>query len=188
MARAGATAQETQARNNASRQGRGLPPRTTNSVAARNCCRTAVRSFFDLAVDEGYLGKSPLDGTRQKALKNEPKNESPRFAIGPQQLDELLTEACSGGDDPVLDFVLLWSMAEMACRRESLLNLRVGDLLHHNQSVRLVEKNDHPDGQPVTAELLETLTALAQSRGSVAPDAPVCNPGCTVSVGGLVAL
>lgn len=77
-------------------------------------------------------------------LKNEPKNESPRFAIEPHQLDELLTEACSGGDDPVLDFVLLWSMAEMACRRESLLNLRVSDRLHHNQSVRLCEKNDHP--------------------------------------------
>lgn len=168
----GVAAQRTQAAHNASRSERGLPPLTTNGAAARNSCRSALRALFNVAVADGVLTSNPMN-SGVTGLGHEPKPRNNRAAITPEQLDEVLSAAAAGGDDPVLDFLLLWTMAEAACRREALLNLQVGDLLGGRQSLRLVEKGDDPAEQPITAELLNTLRAFATSRGSTQPGDPV---------------
>ena len=168
----GVAAQRTQDKHNLTRADGGLPPKTTNGAAARNSCRSALRALFNVAVADGLLASNPMNAG-VTGLGHEPKPRNNRAAISPEQLDEVLDAATNGGDDPVLDFLLLWTMAEAACRREALLNLRLGDLLNERQSLRLVEKGDDPAEQPVTAELLTTLRAFATSRGSVRPNDPV---------------
>ena len=168
----GVTAQRTQDGHNTTRTKQGLPPLTTNGAAARNSCRSALRALFNVAVADGVLNSNPMN-SGVTGLGHEPKPGNNRAAITPEQLDEVLDAAATGGDDPVLDFLLLWTMAEAACRREALLNLQVGDLLAGRQSLRLVEKGDDPAEQPVTAELLNTLRAFATSRGSTQPGDPV---------------
>ena len=161
VAEAGQKAQASARQRNASRVARGAPARVTRSVGARNTCVTALRVVFSRAMDEGLIERDP-----SARLKHETKPASPRHAITLEQFDEVLEVVATGGDDPELDFMIVWMLAETACRREAVLNLTMDGLRDTAQAIELHEKNDQPRIQPVTIELLTALRVFAVARGS----------------------
>lgn len=154
-------AQATARERNQSRAQRGAPVVTRRSVGAHNTCVTALRAIFGRAKDDDLIERDP-----SVRLRHLPKQSSPRHAITPEQLQELLASANTGGNDPELDHLIVWALAETACRREAILNLTVNGLRDREQAVVLIEKGDHVRLQPVTLPLLTALHAFAASRGA----------------------
>jgi integrase len=155
-------AQATARKRNGNRAKRGAPMVTRRSVGAHNTCVTALRAIFSRAKDDNLIERDP-----SARLRHLPKQPSPRHAITPEQLQELLEAAHTGGNDRELDHLIVWMLSETACRREAVLNLTVGGLRDREQAVVLVEKGDHVRLHPVTRPLLDALTLLAKDRGAV---------------------
>lgn len=78
--------------------------------------------------------------------------------------------ATTGGDDPVLDGLILRTGYETGARQEGILNLRQKDVNRDRQTVTLDEKFGKRREQPVTIELLEELLTFAHERGARDPE------------------
>lgn len=128
----------------------------------------AVSAIVRHAMAKGFITENPLyDITRL------PLSESDRHGLTPEQVDAIMFVALNGGNDPVLDYLLLWSMLETACRVGGLLKLRVRDIDVNRQFIRFHEKSGKSRKQPVTRPLAEALLLIASERGSIDADDPV---------------
>ena len=137
-------------------------------VSAQESCVSALRRFFKLALEDGYVTRNPMEGVEKPS-----RLPSRRRAFSDEEVAELYAVTTNGGDDPVLDTLLLRFHLETGARRGGALSLRLRDLDHARQCLRLREKNYCERWQPVSKTLLDALTAHAKCRGAVEEDDPV---------------
>ncbi|MDG4795571.1 site-specific integrase [Micromonospora sp. WMMD1082] len=126
----------------------------------------AARAFYNRAIADGYLtaGDSPAHRIRKpRRLPNT------RRALTPDELSDINSAARSGGNDIILDALLLRLHTETACRRGGALALRLIDLDTEHALIRLSEKGGTQRWQPITPMLASRLSDHAQARGAAAP-------------------
>lgn len=139
---------------------------------------TGARSH-DLAIDAisavlGYaMRKKYISSNCAIGVKREGKQAGTRFALSRAQIEEIMNAAKSGGNDPVLDYLLLWTLSETAARKSGLIHTQLGDLYVEQNLLRLYEKGNRVRMQPITTNLANALKAFATSRGSVNPSDPL---------------
>jgi integrase len=149
---------------NTARTGARKRRNSRGGVSAEENCVAAVRAFFRCAVEDGYLEVNPA------AAVDKPRRlPSPRRALTAQEYAELDAVTRSGGDDPVLDTLLLRFHSETGARRGGALSLTLADLDESACQVRLHEKGGTSRWQPVSATLLAALTQHAAVRGATQP-------------------
>jgi integrase/recombinase XerC len=139
-----------------------------NSRGGSGTGRTAIaalRCFFQIAFTDGLIPSNP--GVMVKQIRR-PKSPS-RRALTVKELKELDEVTRSGGDDPMLDALLVRFHLETAARRGGGLALRVCDLDDNGQSVLLREKGGTETWQPISRSLLLALRIHATERGAESP-------------------
>ena len=149
---------------NAKRMAKGFTPISGNGTIGYNRCLSALAVFFEHAKEQHYITINPM---HQVTYVRETAAKSRRLT--PDEVDELLRVAISGGTDPELDHLFIWTLMETAGRVGGMLNLQLQDLQVKRQMVTLYEKGGVYREQPVTAELAQTLWNFATSRGATQP-------------------
>lgn len=145
---------------NAKRAKKGLPPKVTHGQGGQEMCVCALRHLFGRAVDDELLSTNPA-----ARLEKGERSESKRRALTLSEMEDLFDEAVNGGDDPALDFAICWTLLETAGRKTGLLESTVGSILAERQTMRLLEKGNRVREQPISAELIDYLLAMAADRG-----------------------
>lgn len=146
----------------------GKKVKERNGAQSYNHALEAISAIVRYSMAKGFITENPLhDITRL------PLSESDRHGLTPEQVDAIMYVALNGGNDPVLDYILLWTMLETACRVGGLLKLRVRDIDATRLFVRFHEKNGKSRKQPVTQALADALLQIAVERGSMNADDPV---------------
>ena len=127
--------------------------------------RNFLSALYNLAIEDRATGV-----TRNVALKMNryPRPEVQKRSYEPGRLEELWSALyTSGSNDVELDELIVWFMLETGARRGALIQIRLGDLLVSAGRVRLHEKRNKVDEQPVSPALMAALLAMALSRGDV---------------------
>jgi len=150
---------------NATRVNAVVRANSRHGVSAQENCVGALRAFFRVAVEDGYITKNPTEG-----IEKPRRLPSRRRFFSDEEVAEIYDVTMNGGDDPALDTLLLRFHLETGARRGGALGLRIRDLDESRQCVRLREKNYTERWQPVSRTLLEALTAHAECRGGQRPD------------------
>jgi integrase len=146
---------------NKSRELRGLPLKEFTGANRYNACLDAISVVFNKAVEQELIPANRTHSIPRKEIDS-PK----RHGLTKNQVEELLETALSGGNDPILDHLILWTQLETAARMGGILKLQLRDLDTQRQSITLVEKRSKKREQPVTKELMESLIRFAKSRGA----------------------
>jgi len=146
---------------NKSRELRGLPLKEFTGANRYNACLDAISVVFNKAVEQELIPANRTHSIPRKEIDS-PK----RHGLTKNQVEELLETALSGGNDPILDHLILWTQLETAARMGGILKLQMRDLDTQRQSITLVEKRSKKREQPVTKELMESLIRFAKSRGA----------------------
>ena len=146
---------------NKSRELRGLPLKEFTGANRYNACLDAISVVFNKAVEQELIPANRTHSIPRKEIDS-PK----RHGLTKSQVEELLETALSGGNDPILDHLILWTQLETAARMGGILKLQMRDLDTQRQSITLVEKRSKKREQPVTKELMESLIRFAKSRGA----------------------
>jgi len=146
---------------NKSRELRGLPLKEFTGANRYNACLDAISVVFNKAVEQELIPANRTHNIPRKEIDS-PK----RHGLTKIQVEELLETALSGGNDPILDHLILWTQLETAARMGGILKLQMRDLDTQRQSITLVEKRSKKREQPVTKELMESLIRFAKSRGA----------------------
>lgn len=103
-----------------------------------------------------------------------------RRALTADELAQIEAAARTGGNDVILDALILWLHTETACRRGGALGLRLVDLDVHNGLVRLAEKAALACKPNVNWQLV-ALTVLSDTRrrpGKRSGSGPHCIQRC----------
>jgi integrase len=145
---------------NRKRAAKGRSAKPDHGKGAAETAIRAARWMFERARLCGYVSSNPAAD-----LKVPRRNPSKRRALVGDELDEFFDTVAAGGDDPDLDVMLTWFHFETGARRDGALNLTCGDLHDSRQMVRLHEKFKTNRDQPVSADLIAALRALAIERG-----------------------
>ena len=133
--------------------------------SAQENCVGALRAFFARAVMDNLIDKNPaMDVKKPRRLP------SPRRALTAKEFQALDNVTRSGGNDPLLDTLLLRFHAETGARRGGAIALRLKDLDAHNLTVRLHEKGETSRWQPVSPTLFQALLHHSQARGATERD------------------
>lgn len=138
---------------------------TRGGTSARENCVGALRAFFRLAVEDGLIETNPAEQVTKPR-----RPASRRRGFTDEELHQLFDVTRTGGDDPVLDSLLLRFHLETGARRGGALALRRRDLDAVRQCVRLREKNNTERWQPISKTLLDALIDHADHRGAVGED------------------
>lgn len=133
--------------------------------SAEENCVAALRAFFRFAVDDGLLAANPAAAVPKPA-----RVPSQRRALTPKEFAELDQVTRSGGNDPILDTLLLRFHSETGARRGGALALRLRDLDEERLCVLLHEKFGKSRWQPVSPTLFRHLRDHAAARGASDPD------------------
>jgi len=126
----------------------------------------AARALYNRAIADGLIepGASPAHQVaKPRRLPNT------RRALTADELAQINEAAHSGGNDVVLDALILRLHTETACRRGGALGLRLADLDVRNGQVLLTEKGGTQRWQPITLDLAQRLAEHARARGAVLP-------------------
>ncbi|MGC4834845.1 tyrosine-type recombinase/integrase [Micromonospora vinacea] len=126
----------------------------------------AARAFYNRAIADGYLTVVDSPAHRVRKPRRLPNT---RRALTPDELSDINAAARSGGNDIVLDALILRLHTETACRRSGALALRLIDLDSDHALIRLSEKGGTQRWQPITPMLASRLNDHARARGAVAP-------------------
>jgi integrase/recombinase XerC len=141
------------------RNGRGGTSAEENYVAA-------IRCLYKFAVADKVL----TDAENAAARVSKPKRAaSNRGALPDERLQQLNQCACTTGNDPALDSLLLRFHTETACRRGGALGVRRCDLDVQQCVVLLREKGFTSRWQPVSPTLMAALLAHWDERGDGDP-------------------
>jgi site-specific recombinase XerC len=125
-----------------------------------------VRAIRALYTREYKKAGLPVEQSPAHQVDIPSRRPNARRALTRPELALAFEVASSGGDDPVLDTLILRTGYETAARQEGLINLRLMDLNRTRQTVMLDEKFGKKREQPVTLELLDALEAFARERGA----------------------
>ena len=159
---------KTHAQNAKQRALKGLPVKDATGHHAYNRALDTISTVVKYALKNGAISNSPIAD-----IKRKPISESDRHGLSEIQVEEILRVALSGGNDPELDYIMLWTILETACRSGGLIKLQIQDLDNSALMVRFHEKSGKSRKQPVSQSLMDSLFQLAQSRGSLEPTDPV---------------
>jgi integrase len=146
---------------NTSRAERGQPLKEFTGANRYNACLDAISVVFNKAIEQELISINRTHSILRKEVDT-PK----RHGLTRIQVEELLEAALSGGNDPILDHLILWTQLETAARMGGILKLQMRDIDTQRQSITLVEKRSKKREQPVTKELMESLIRFAKSRGA----------------------
>jgi site-specific recombinase XerD len=124
----------------------------------------AARAFFNRAIADRLIAAEDSPAHQVAKPRRLP---STRRALTPGELEAINDVARSGGNDAVLDTLLLRLHTETACRRGGALGLRLMDLDKDRGLIRLREKGETLRWQPITLELADHLADHARRRGAV---------------------
>ena len=150
---------------NAVRSAQGRATFAHNGRSAVEHFRGAASHVYTMAIEDGIPGVRTNIALKM-TLKPRPKAAARSYSEA--QLDELWQAIfTSGGNDPELDMLIIWTLLETGSRRGGPIGLKVGDLMFAANRMRLHEKNDKVDEQPVSPQLLATLLGHAIRRGGV---------------------
>ena len=152
-------------RRNEKRRKKGLPEFEVDGSSAFKSRLTAFAAAFSYAVKNGQLDRNPVT----PLFDDSQRLASFRYALSPAEVDELMQVAQNGGDDPVLDHLILWTLLETACRAGGLMKMQLQDIDVDQQLLTLSEKRSKSRYQPVTRELAQALVDFAKSRGATLP-------------------
>jgi integrase/recombinase XerC len=125
----------------------------------------AMRSVFRQAKQDGHIEVDPSAGVPKPR-----RNPSVRRALSTEELRQIWEVVSSGGDDPLLDALLVRFFVETGARRDGALALRLQDFLIDTQEIRLREKGGTERWQPISKSLLDALLAHATERGATDDD------------------
>lgn len=128
----------------------------------------AARFFFNRVVEAGFRPDNPA-----ARLRTPRRRRNARRHLEADELSEIWRVCLSGGDDPLLDSLLMRTALETGARLQGLVNLRVRDVDDTALRMLLREKFDKQRWVPLTRELALALLAFAAHRGSTAADHPV---------------
>jgi integrase len=137
-------------------------------VSAQENCVAALRTFFALAVSDKLITSNPASDVSKPG-----RLASNRRAFSDRELDELFTVTANGGNDPVLDTLLLRFHLETGARRGGAIALTRDGIDTQSQCVQLKEKGDTVRWQPISKTLLDALMAHIDTRGTGGPMEPV---------------
>lgn len=156
---------------------KGFTPKPTNGKGGQENAVTAYRHLFGQLVNDELWDRNPAE-----KVKKPKRNDTVRRGLDDNEISSYFDAVVSGGDDPELDFHLAWFHIESGARRGGAVALTMGDLKRTTQMIRLHEKGDRHDDQPVSAELIDALTALAIARGGARcdPASPDYDPAAPV--------
>ena len=143
----------------------GKPIKIRDGAQTYNHSLCAFSVVLTYAVEKGYIKQTPLRKVKRRELM--PSN---RRGL---TVEQIMDTALNGGNDPVLDYLLLWTMLETASRVGGLLRLRVGDVDVKNQYIVFHEKGSKNHKHPITRALASALLQLAAERGSTKPSDPI---------------
>jgi integrase len=147
------------------RAARGLPPSTHDGRLAAEHVHTVLSAVMARAMDDESTRVTRNVVARSKKVRR-PKTKPRAYTI--EQLEELWEVLFTGGgNDPELDMLLVWLGLEAGARRGGGINLRVGHLNWRAQTLRMHEKGNEHDDQPVSMELIVALLGHALERGDV---------------------
>jgi hypothetical protein len=90
---------------NATRIAKGLTPREFTGGRSHNLALDAVSVIMSYAVSKKYIPDNPVKGV-QRAKKTAGKRRGLAYA----QVKEIMHVALNGGNDPILDYILLWCL------------------------------------------------------------------------------
>ena len=147
---------------------RGLSAPVSTGARSHDLAIDAVSAVLGQALRKKYITSNCAIG-----VKREGKQAGTRFALSRNQIEEIMNAAKSGGNDPVLDYLLLWTLSETAARKSGLIHAQLGDLFAEQKLLRLYEKGNRVRMQPITANLADALKMFAAYRGSVNPSDPL---------------
>lgn len=153
-------------RDNRKRATKGLAAKPTHGKGGRENAVTAYRHLVARLVDDELWTTNPA-----QKVKKPRRDDTVRRALHDDEIGPFFDAVVSGGDDPDLDFHLAWFHMESGARREGGYQLTMGDLKRATQMIRLHEKEETNADQPVSAELIDALTAFAIGRAG-----PACDP------------
>jgi integrase len=151
------------AKRNEKRRQKGMSEFDWDGSAAFKSRLTAFAAAFGYVTESGLLEKNPVT----PLFEDTEPLASFRYALSPNEVDELMQVAQNGGDDPVLDHLILWTLLETACRAGGVIKLQLKDIDVDQQLLVLTEKRSKSRYQPVTKELAQALVDLAKSRGAL---------------------
>lgn len=160
----------TQKKLNATRIAKNLTPREFTGGRSHNLALEAVSVIMMYAVSKKCIPDNPVKGIQRTT-----KTASNRRGLTYNQVEEIMNAALNGGNDPILDYILLWTLLETAARIGGLIKLQFGDIqMEEGHCVlNLHEKRDTQRLQPITRQLHDALVELAISRGSSKSTDPV---------------
>ena len=144
----------------------GAPKRSGRGAEANFIA--AARRFFQIAVEDRLLAVNPARSVPMPR-RAQPSSRS----LTPPQLESLWSVVVSGGNDPALDGLLVWTHLETGARRGGLLDLYVRDLKQEQCAIELHEKGKHGKEDrvlPISRELMTALLAHARERGPGGPN------------------
>ena len=127
----------------------------------------AVRAVYKR---EYRKAERPVESSPVHRVDIPSRKASHRRPLARHELTRAFDVALSGGDDPLLDGLLLRTGYESGARQEGLVNLRLMDLDRQRQTATLDEKYGKKREQPITRELLDELVRFAHERGAIDPE------------------
>ena len=157
-------AKKTHAINAKCRKAKGLTIKEETGHHAYNRALDTLATIVSYGLKKGVLTNSPLSDIKRKAI-----SESDRHGLTPDQVEEILSIALKGGSDPELEYLILWTIIETACRSGGLIKLQLQDLDSKELMIRFHEKGGKSRKQPVSKALMQSIISLAKSRGVKSP-------------------
>lgn len=151
----------------------GSARRRANSRHGRHAgegCIRAMRLLYRLAIADGVVSSAVNPAAAVPLPRRLPNL---RRALTTGELAAIYDVAYSGGNDVVLDDLLLRLHLETACRRGGALALTLDDLDTTLCSVQLWEKGGTVRMQPISRTLCAALLGHAACRGAAAPSDPL---------------
>lgn len=126
----------------------------------------ALRCVYRLAVQDGLIRKEHNPAAKAPLPR---RKRSTRRGLSSEEIADINDAVLAGGNDLVLDSLLLRLHLETACRRGGALNLRVQDLDTTYCRILLREKGGTLRWQPVSPTLAAALADHAAQRGAHQP-------------------
>lgn len=111
-----------------------------------------------------------LDVNVGRFVKFRVRPESTRRPLTTTELETLLRVCHTTGNDPALDFLIVWFLRETACRRRALITLTLGAIDVSIDAVVLHEKNGRRPRIPISTDLRAAIEQHAHDRGADTQD------------------
>lgn len=142
-------------------------PRGRDGQGAVRTLIHAARFFYNVAERSGLVADNPA-----RELRMPPPARHVRRALTQEELADIYLVTASGGNDPMLDLLLLDFHRETAARRAGACSLRIRDLDARRGSALLREKGGRDREIPLSANVIDRVLALEDARRGSNPEGP----------------